>query len=279
MTPASIDIGSHSSILLVQGISAVQKIEVCRLGEDLASSGQVSQANLQKLFQILSQFRATAHALGAEIKAAAMTEAVRKASNQDEVLAVAEKALWMRPQVLSGEEEARLTYKAIASVYGEGNTAIDIGGGSTEFSNGKEFVSVPVGALMLFKKMKAAVPGPEYKAWIKETFKELDLKKFAKRPLIFVGGTATALAQLLRKDPVFDAAQIEGMSITPEELTGEISRLSDLSPELRSALPGLEQGRGEVIICGLFWMRSLVEKFKVESFRVSTMGLRHGLLL
>jgi exopolyphosphatase/guanosine-5'-triphosphate,3'-diphosphate pyrophosphatase len=54
--------------------------------------------------------------------------------------------------------------------------------------------------------------------------------------------------------------------------------LSNLSGELRNAMPGLEQGRGDVIICGLYWLRSLCEKLKIDSLKISTLGLRYGLL-
>jgi exopolyphosphatase/guanosine-5'-triphosphate,3'-diphosphate pyrophosphatase len=54
--------------------------------------------------------------------------------------------------------------------------------------------------------------------------------------------------------------------------------ITNLSKELRAMLPGLENGRHEVIICGLFWLRSLLEKLRVETFKISTAGLRFGLL-
>ena len=66
-----------------------------------------------------------------------MTEAMRKASNPDEVLDAAEKALWMRPRIISGEEEGKLTYRSVKEWHGEGIVTIDIGGGSTELSNGE----------------------------------------------------------------------------------------------------------------------------------------------
>lgn len=64
-----------------------------------------------------------------------------------------------------------------------------------------------------------------------------------------------------------------------EELDRVIQRVADLSKELRAQLPGLENGRSEVIVCGMFWIRSLLEKLKVERFRISTLGLRFGVLL
>lgn len=122
---ASIDIGSHSCILLIAAfekqengqeklVPKLQKVEVCRLGEDVYEFGAISEERLNDLIIILERFRSTVHALGVDLKAVAMTEAMRKASNSDEVILAVEKALWFKPQIISGEEEAALTYKAIS---------------------------------------------------------------------------------------------------------------------------------------------------------------------
>lgn len=287
LLPATIDIGSHSCLLLIAQwedaptgrhlVSKIQKVEVCRLGEDIHSHGRITPERIADLSAILTRFRSTVHSLGAKIEAAVMTEAMRKAENPEEVLDAAEKALWMRPRVISGEEEAHLTYRAVAGWHGKDIVTLDVGGGSSELSQGKESLSLPVGALKLYKQM-GAIPGPEYKAWSKETFKELNLKPFTKKPLFLVGGTATALGMLHLGESSFDPKVLEGLELTPMDLDRVITRLCDLSKELRAALPGLEHGRSEIIICGLFWIRSLVEKLKVESFRISTAGLRFGLL-
>jgi len=270
---ASIDIGSHSTILLVARKednvvrALVQKIEVCRLNED----------NFEKLCEILVGYRRLAHSLGAEIKAVAMTEAARKIKNQKELLEAVEKEVWVKPRVISGEEEAELSYKAVSKIYGQGVLTVDVGGGSTEFANGKNFLSVPVGALSLYKQM-GAIPGPEYKKWAKDFFKETNLKPFAKRDAYFVGGTAVALGMLAKEMKHFDANALEGQTIFVADIERIIIHLSNLSADLRNAVPGLEQGRGDVIINGLYWIRSLCEKLKVDSIKISTLGLRFGLL-
>jgi len=270
---ASIDIGSNSTILLVakkeeNNLQAlVQKIEVYRLGEE----------SLERLCEILSGFRNLAHSLGAEIKAVAMTEAARKAKNQEELLQAVEKVLWVKPRIISGEEEAELSYKALSKVYGQGILTVDVGGGSTELANGKNFLSLHVGALELYERM-GAIPGPEYKKWAKDFFKEINIKPFAKRESYFVGGTAVALGMLAKEMQSFNANALEGESVFVADIERVIIHLSGLSRELRNAMPGLEKGRGDIIICGLYWIRSLCEKLKIDSIKISTLGLRFGLL-
>jgi len=280
---ASIDIGSHSTILLVakkedSGVKAlVQKIEVCRLGEDIHINGEISKDRLEALCGILANLRGLAHSLGAEIKAVAMTEAMRKAKNKEEVLLRAESVLWVKPRIISGEEEAELSYKAVSKVYGPGILTIDAGGSSTELSTGNSFLSIPIGALELFESM-GAIPGPDYKKWAKDYFKTVNLKPFAKKDTYFVGGTAVALGMLAKEMKHFDADVLEGQTVFVVDIEQVIIHLSNLSKELRNAMPGLEQGRGDVIICGLYWIRSLCEKLRIDSIKISALGLRFGLL-
>jgi exopolyphosphatase/guanosine-5'-triphosphate,3'-diphosphate pyrophosphatase len=285
---ASIDIGSHSCILLIAAfekqengqeklVPKLQKVEVCRLGEDVYEFGAISEERLNDLIIILERFRSTVHALGVDLKAVAMTEAMRKASNSDEVILAVEKALWFKPQIISGEEEAALTYKAISEWYHSELLTLDIGGGSTELCLRNKCLSIPVGALYLFKKM-GAIPGPEYKNFVKETFKEYPVRAFSKKEVVFIGGTATALAMVYLNLNQFKYEQIEGLEMTLNDLEQTTMRISNLSKELRALLPGLENGRSDVIICGLYWLKSLLERLHVESFKISTAGIRYGLL-
>ena len=291
---ATVDIGSHSCILLIAAfedapateegaaprkvlVPKLQKVEVCRLGEDIYECGKITEKRIKELEAIMTKFRMDLHALGANLKAAVMTEAMRNAENPDEVIAVVEHALWVKPRIISGEEEGRLTYRSVKEWHGEGIVTIDIGGGSTELSNGDTTFSIPVGALKMLKAM-GPIPGPEYKKFVKETFKEVSFKGMTKKPVYLIGGTGTALAMVYLNKQQFDYKAIEGLELSISDLEAVTTKISNLSKELRAMLPGLENGRHEVIICGLFWLRSLLEKLRVETFKISTAGLRFGLL-
>ena len=291
---ATVDIGSHSCILLIAAfedapateegaaprkvlVPKLQKVEVCRLGEDIYECGKITEKRIKELEAIMTKFRMDLHALGANLKAAVMTEAMRNAENPDEVIAVVEHALWVKPRIISGEEEGKLTYRSVKEWHGEGIVTIDIGGGSTELSNGDTTFSIPVDALKMFKAM-GPIPGPEYKKFVKETFKEVSFKGMTKKPVYLIGGTGTALAMVYLNKQQFDYKAIEGLELSISDLEAVTTKISKLSKELRAMLPGLENGRHEVIICGLFWLRSLLEKLRVETFKISTAGLRFGLL-
>ncbi|HSQ42656.1 MAG TPA: phosphatase, partial [Fibrobacteraceae bacterium] len=279
LLPASIDIGSHSSLLLIadwaetpEGLRLeprVQKMEVIRLGEALHDENPIPMERLKELTSVLTHFRQTLHALGANLQRVVMTEAVRRAPNAEEVISLVESVLWIKPEILEGVEEAKLSWAAVAHWHGVDLVTIDVGGGSTEISQGRDFLSIPVGALRL-KNQMGVIPGPEYKKWCKETFAGFDLKPFAKRPVTLVGGTAVALAILHLNLQQYEWNQLEGLDLGMDDLEKVIQRLCNLSKELRAQLPGLDHGRSEVVICGLFWIRSLLEKLKVERFRIST---------
>lgn len=301
---ATIDIGSHSCILLIAAfedapqtaaaeqlqtqdaepakpqkilVPKLQKVEVCRLGEDIYEHGSITEARIKELVNIMTKFRMDLHALGADLKAVAMTEAMRKASNPDDVINAVEKAVWMMPRIITGEEEGKLTFRSVKEWHGSNIVTIDIGGGSTELSNGETTFSMPVGALKMFKAM-GPIPGPEYKKFVKETFKDISFKGMTKKPVYLIGGTGTALAMVFLNKQQFDYKAIEGLELSINDLDAVTTRITNLSRELRAMLPGLENGRSDVIICGLFWLKSLLEKLRVETFKISTAGLRFGLL-
>ena len=275
--PAEVPAEKHEAEPRKILVPKLQKVEVCRLGEDIYEHGKITPERIQELVNIMIKFRMDLHALGADLKAVAMTEAMRKAENPDEVIEAVEKAVWVKPRVITGEEEGKLTYRSVKEWHGTGFVTIDIGGGSTELSNGETTFSIPVGALKMFKAM-GPIPGPEYKKFIKETFKEISFKGMTKKPVYLIGGTGTALAMVFLNKQVFDYKAIEGLEMSLSDLEAVTTRITNLSKELRAMLPGLENGRHEVIICGLFWLRSLLEKLRVETFKISTAGLRFGLL-
>ena len=258
-------------------VPKLQKVKICKLGEDIYEHGRITEKKIQELVDVMTSFRMDLHALGADLKAVAMTEAMRRAENQQEVIDAVEKSLWFRPRIITGEEEAKLTFRSVKEWHGSDIVTIDIGGGSTELSNGETAFSIPVGALKMFKAM-GPIPGPEYKKFVKETFKEVSFKGMTKKPVYLIGGTGTALAMVFLDKQKFDYKAIEGLEMSIADLDAVTTRISNLSKELRAMLPGLENGRSDVIICGLFWLKSLLEKLRVETFRISTAGIRFGLL-
>jgi exopolyphosphatase/guanosine-5'-triphosphate,3'-diphosphate pyrophosphatase len=282
---ASIDIGSHSVLLLVaryQGLGSeqvlvplIQKAEVCRL---LNSEGRATPEQLERLQQILIRFRQTLNNIRANLCGIAMTEAIRKSKDQELYIDLVQKIFLQKPAVLHAQEEAQLAFSAIAKHYHSDDfVSLDVGGGSSELCNGSEYLSMPLGALGLANEF-GAVPSLEIKKYLAEFIKNEDLKPFTSKALYLVGGTATALVMYLNQMRDFDMEKIEGQTMDIKGLEHAISRLSDLSKELRAQLPGLHQGRSEIIIPGLMLIHALASALKISEFKISTLGLRFGLI-
>ncbi|NLB64500.1 MAG: phosphatase [Fibrobacter sp.] len=288
LRPASIDIGSHSVLLniaawdevngLARLVPKVQKSQILRLGGELHQNNAISELLLEEVRKALLGYRQDIYALGANLQKVVLTQAARMAENYQELLDLVESVLQTKAEILSGEEEALYTWRGVQNWHGQDLVSIDIGGGSTEFCDGINYLSVPIGALQMRQEM-GEIPGLEYKKWSQKIFKTIDLKPFRKKEVFFVGGSAVALAMLQQNMSQHNWQELEGLTLEPEDLTRNIQRITDVSKELRPHLPGLADGRSEVIICGLYWMRSIVERLRLKQFKISTLGLRYGVLL
>lgn len=295
---SSIDIGSNSSLLLIAKevkledgsydiIPVIDRQVTCRLGEKLHESNVIAVERINQLKKILIDYRQTISNVGAELQAVVLTEAVRLANNKQEVLDVVEKAMRHKPLILSGEEEALLGWKAIAGKYSNIETSeivtLDVGGGSSELADGKRMVSMPVGALKMMQK-HGIIPEPELELELEDLIVDNDLfvdfkiDVFKNKDVYLIGGTATVLAMLIQNLKKFELDKIENFKLNLKEIDQLIIRLSDMDSEYRNQLPGLEGGRGEIIIAGLRIVRFILSKLDAKSVSVSSLGLRFGVL-
>lgn len=285
--PAVIHIGNHTSVLLIadwvteeNGLKklkpCIQKYGNCRLGREIEAKQAITTIRLNELASILERFRSTAHALGAKIETVAVPENFLALENSKDLFSFIEKKLWTAPIIVQNNEEIKLTFKALTQWYGNDIVCLRIGENTTELCSEKKELSIPAGVEMLFKQM-GPIPGPEYKGWCKEIFKEFPVKAFAKQSLFLVGDVGRALAKLLFNSSQEDFDKMEGFEVDHPSLEQVITRISNLSLELRASLPGLENGRHENILCGLFFLKSLFEKLRVDSFKISLADVHLGL--
>ncbi|MDR1759996.1 MAG: phosphatase [Fibrobacter sp.] len=270
MLPAVVTIGNGTSALVIADRiteNGVQKLKPC-----IQKYEPVSPKS-EAFGMVLEDFRARAHALGAEIEIAAVPSALFT----EELAGLIEKKLWIEPQIISADDERALIFSALAERYGEGIVSLNIGEKTTELCSAKKNLSLPAGFELLFEQM-GPIPGPEYKNWSKELFKEYPVKPYAKMPVFLAGDLARAFVKVLFNSPRDHLEKMEGFEVDLPTLEQTITRISNLSLELRASLPGLENGRHRTILCGLFLLRSLFEKLRAESFQISLTGIHSGLL-
>ncbi|CCW36700.1 Ppx/GppA phosphatase [Chthonomonas calidirosea] len=298
---AAIDVGTNSvKIIVVDATAGCERLLyentlICRLGEGMQAYGmRLKEAAIRRTLEALEELVQQARAHGAQQIAAVGTAALREAQNRDEFLQRAQERLGIPIEVISGTEEARLSYLAVRRdpMWRESPRlmVVDIGGGSTEVivgdSAGKDIafrVSLEVGAVRLTERFLRSDP---------PTLAQLDGASQAvraalehlpatlrQRPctLVGVGGTIANLAAI-DKGGVQSATELHHHVIPVARLDQILRRLATLSIEERKTIPGLEPARADIIVAGALILSLLLSHLEAEQIAVSIRGLRWGLL-
>lgn len=301
-TAAGIDLGSNSFRLLIAEVGEkcfsplVKELITVRLGEDLSSTGRLSSAAMERGRNALGIFAEFLNRYRPNTCRVCGTHALRDATNSELFVQDARVILGKDISILTGAEEATLSFQGVMFFQG-GRLGLpclvaDVGGGSSEFvfaeSPNQEpaIASIPLGAVSLTEKTTKKY-GNELTELQKHSraLLESQLTKFFSRQvsrktsLIGTGGTGTALAALDLGLGCYDALTVQNHMLSSSRLRSLIEKLSDLPPAERSALPGLDNKRGEIILAGAVIYQELLSFFGLDSFVVSDAGLLEGILL
>ena len=222
------------------------------------------------------------------------THAVRQAANSQDFLSRAEALVGLPIEVLSGEEEARLALLGALSALPEEQLReplllADVGGGSTEIilqdaiGSESRLISLPLGAVGLSEEFGADRQAMREK--IRETLTPA-LRSIGGEntvgqglSLVACGGTATSLAALALGLERYDARQVQNYLLHQPALHRLVAWLAALSPAERNILPGLADGRGEIIVAGALILQELQQALASPPLLVSDAGLLEGILL
>jgi exopolyphosphatase / guanosine-5'-triphosphate,3'-diphosphate pyrophosphatase len=255
---AAIDIGTNSMRLLIVQQVGDGEVELGRyervtgLGRGVDASGELSEDAIDRTLLALSEFGGRMREAGVDLRRAVATSASRDASNREKFFELAELALGVRPELISGDEEAALAFAGATSRTGQAgpHLVVDIGGGSTEFVTSEGGRSFDIGSVRLTDRLLPDRPAPpeqvaNARALVAEMF--LPVTPFA-GSVIGVAGTWTSLARIQSGDADLEAVDDGPLSL--EEVTGLVERLSGLNLEQTAALPGLDPARAPVILAG-----------------------------
>jgi exopolyphosphatase/guanosine-5'-triphosphate,3'-diphosphate pyrophosphatase len=296
---AAIDVGTNTVLLLVAerrgtGFAPLaERAEITRLGRGVDRSGRLDPAAIRETVEVLARYAAEARSLGAEGIACVATSAARDASNGEEFFSGAERTAGVRPEVISGEEEARLAYESAWRDFGGPAAALavlDVGGGSTEFTWGRgpepeERTSLRIGAVRLTERVAPRDPvPPEDLARLRSAAREAVADLSAARPrlagarLVAVAGTVTTLAAVEQALPAYDAGAVHGSTLALGALERLLSRLAVLPLSERARLPGMEPKRADVIVAGCVLVLEAMRATGFDRLTVSDRGVRWGLL-
>lgn len=295
MTLAAIDVGTNSVKLLVGRVEGPQVVpllhrqQITRLGEGLQQTGVLSDEAAARTIPVLKEFRELAEARGAEKLAAAGTLALRSAKNGRAFVDRCAAEAGLQVRVLSGEEEARLSFQGAAwAAKASPVVAIDIGGGSTEIMVGSQTElhaswSLPIGAVTLTEQfLRSDPPGAAEMIALSASISRHLAKVVARvgksGDLVGVGGTVSSVLRLLRKNLADDPRDWHEHRIPFDSVSAIGIHLSLKTVAERERL-GLEKGRSDIIVAGAWILTAAMSHLEATHLRASAHGLRHGLLL
>lgn len=300
-TRASIDIGSNTVRLLILEAGADKDFReidsarrITRLGEGMDTGKRLLPRRMDDTIAVLLQFRDICGKYGNIPVRAVATSAVREAENKGEFLAKVKKQTGFDIEVISWEEEARLTLEGVFWKIPHQNRNIlifDIGGGSTEFilSRGREiagFVSTSLGVVRLTEKFISRHPvvGEEYDnltAHIRSQLASVKarLSSFPPEMVIGTAGTVTTLAALEGHIYPYDPGKIHGAVLPFDRIQAIQDDLKGKSIEERLLIKSLEPGREDLIIAGTAIVLETLKTFACSDLVVSEYSLREGIIL
>lgn len=301
MRVACVDIGTNSVLLLVaersEGggvVPVVDRATITRLGEGVDASGELAPAARERTLRCLQGYAEEARRLGASRVLAVGTSALRDARGGADFVREAAVLLGEAPRVISGDEEARLTFRgALAGLSLPPGPAavVDIGGGSTEIIFGtsdaaglslERAVSLDIGSVRLTERYLPSDPPTADEILALQAEVDRQLATLAPHPgvtLVAVAGTATTLAAVAREIVPYDGARVHGLSLEAAEIDALALRLAALPVAARRALPGLEPKRADVIAAGALLLARVLRWGGWSRLTVSDRGVRWGLAL
>ncbi|MDQ7085434.1 MAG: phosphatase [Sulfurovum sp.] len=292
----AIDLGSNTLRVLkydCESKASLQSYErVVKTADGLVDSGRISDAAVCRIINAI-------HTAQVEIDfaedsvSAVTTEAMRRASNRAEVLKEIYTLTGIGFDIISGEEEARLTLLAVNQRLqylarpSDNFVLVDIGGGSTEliFNYGKKSItkSFPVGIVTIaqsYKDLEAIEKALPREMLEMEVFcKQMYATKGISQVFVATAGTPTTVASMkLGQDYAhYDASKINGSTLSKEELTFYLHKLLDMPFEAREKAVGT--GRSDLIAAGILIYRHLYSLLNFESCIIIDDGLREGVAL
>lgn len=295
---AAIDVGTNSVLLLVaerqadgRFVALEERSEITRLGRGVDSTKALSTEAIEATLVVLTRFAREARARGAQSIVTTATSAARDATNGQDFLDGARARAGLEIEILTGEEEARLSFASAFSDFGGQGplVVVDIGGGSTEFIYGGPLGeltyrhSFDVGSVRLTERSLKSDPPSEAElaeidALLTKTFSALPKPPPAFR-MVGVAGTVTTMCAVSRRVEPYDAALVHGATLSLQEVKASLDRLASLPLSLRRTVPGLQPKRADVIVTGGLLLQAAMRSLGAAVVTVSDRGLRWGVLI
>jgi len=300
---ASIDIGTNTIRFLISeqtGRGILKKLYInrviTRLGEGFSDNTRLLNSNAvnRSVVAALYDFSKVIKKFNVNKIRAVATSVVRESKNGEEFVKQVADKTGLALEVISGEEEAKLTVLGVLnSVSVNANNCIifDIGGGSTEYvhirsSNIVNLVSTNLGVVHLTEEfLRSEIETQQELAnlslYIKETLQR-ELENFEiidKKDLILIGtaGTPTTLAAIELKLKEYNPELVNNFVLSEEMILSTIKKLLNIHKKDRAKITGLEKGREDILVAGALILIETLRKYSQNSVIVSDGGVLEGI--
>ncbi len=290
---ATIDTGTNTILMLIAATYAGQGFRVlrnehriARLGEGLDKSGVISTVAVERACHIFDEYAEICREENVQNIRVVCTSAMRRAANADEVIKEFRRHIDAEFSVISGEEEAYLSFFGTVDDDRD-STVIDVGGGSTEFIRGKADkiiagISLDTGAVRCTEQfIKQHPPAVAEIDNIRKSVREMmkhSLKELKSENLYAVAGTPVTIASVLKGYKYFDENILNEFVLTKTDIENvfNIFVSNDLDYLINEL--GIHRLRADVITAGTLILSEALTALEADSVIVSTKGLRYGVM-
>jgi exopolyphosphatase/guanosine-5'-triphosphate,3'-diphosphate pyrophosphatase len=297
-TVAAVDVGTNATRLLIvrDGRAVERRAVITRVGEELTATGRLSAAGFERTRAALTGYADLLRAHDVEATRAVATAAARTASNADELVAAVEAALGTAPDILTGEEEARLAFRGavtgLAEVGGGPYLVLDVGGGTTELALGtaeaEAVVSIDLGSEHLTaRELPSDPPRPEELSnavsivhdQLEDALRALP-GAYEATTIVGVGGTITTMAAVEIGQPPEgpDGAPLHHLFLTREATEDVFRTLAGEPLADRVHNPGLPRERAAIIVGGCCIVVGFLRRLRAPGLTVSVRDLLDGVV-
>jgi exopolyphosphatase/guanosine-5'-triphosphate,3'-diphosphate pyrophosphatase len=297
---AAIDCGTNSIRLLVADVEGgrltdvSRRMEIVRLGEGVDRTGQLAPAAIDRTRKALADYTAELRDAGAERVRMVATSASRDASNADDFRAMVLETLGVEPEVISGDEEARLSFTGAVRGLGAPGPylVVDIGGGSTEFVTGthdvEHAISVDIGCVRMTERHlpddppgagAVAAARADVTAGVDRALTAVHARPGdgPERTLVGLAGSVTTVAALALGLDEYEPARIHQARIDRAAVEHVTTELLVATRAERLAMPVMHPGRADVIAAGALILQVIMERLDAPAVIASEHDILDGI--
>ncbi|MFZ0666864.1 MAG: Ppx/GppA phosphatase family protein [Acidimicrobiales bacterium] len=299
---AALDCGTNSTRLLVASRSGEmldRQMRVTRLGEGVDTAHKLAPEAMERTLAVLSDYRKIMDRFGVEKARMVATSAARDASNSAEFLSAAQQVTGVVPELLSGDEEGRLSFRGATAdlpdtIAGTAELIVDIGGGSTELVAGVPgaaddsitVLSLNIGCVRVTERFFSTdPPAPAEVDKARDAVAE-ELERI--RPqfssvgpggrLVGLAGTVSTLGSLSIGIADYERDRVHHLVLSSQDVNTWLGRLAAEPASERAKRPGMEPGRADVIVGGVLILAEVMAVFGRQNCLVSEADILDGMV-